>query len=68
MHVIGPSKMPNEGHGCHNEEYDPQKQWIRGWPLVITCGAPNDMWGHTSVLMGFQNKSKIHVDHLQGLG
>ena len=48
MHVVGPSKRPNEVHGCHNEDKDRQKQWERGWPLVITCGTPNNIWGHTS--------------------
>ena len=58
MHVVGASTKPNEVHGYHNEEYDPQKQWTRGWPLVITGGAPNDMWGHTSVLMGLQTNQR----------
>jgi len=54
MHVVGPLKRPNVVHGYHNEEQDPQKQWTRGWPLVITYDTTNDMWEHTSALMGLQ--------------
>jgi len=58
MHVVGPSKKPNKVHGYHNEEYNPQTQWKRGWSLVIICDAPNNMWGHISVLMGLQTNQR----------